>query len=295
MRDLEFPISMPYFAPAAILPAKLPSTAEIESSQEILTERTAAKVVALGPHFVAKYGKGIDLEEGQTMIFVKQRAQVPVPTVYALYHEDGKNVIIMERIHGQTMEERWPTLTNAEKNLVATQLKECLRRMRSIMLMNGDGYGYSSLNGKPLRDSLFLTCTANRDGSLRYEYEGPFKTEADLNDAIIRKCKASEAMRGKAMFYENALHDVFCTHPPVLTHGDLQRKNIMVRMGSQGEVAITILDWEIAGWYPSYWEYAQAIVACGLFEDDWHHYVDRFLDPYRNEYAWLHMLQNELW
>ncbi|ETI26856.1 hypothetical protein G647_10302 [Cladophialophora carrionii CBS 160.54] len=282
---------MPYFAPTTVLPAKLPSTAEIESAREILTERTAAKVVALGPHFVAKYGRGIDLEEGQTMIFVKQRAQVPVPAVYALYHDEGKNFIIMERIHGQTMEERWTTLTSAEKNLVATQLKECLRRMRSVKPMNG----YSSLNQKPLRDSLFLTYTG--EGSLKYHYEGPFKTESDLNDAIIRKCKASEAMRGKAMFYQNALHDVFCTHPPVLTHGDLQRKNIMVRTGPQGkgDVTITILDWEIAGWYPSYWEYAQAIVACGLFEDNWHHYVDRFLDPYRNEYAWLHMLQNELW
>ena len=87
---------------------------------------------------------------------------------------------------------------------------------------------------------------------------------------------------------------MFRDHPPALTHGDLQPKNIMVRTKPRTRLEIVLLDWEFAGWYPSYWEYAHAIMACGWFEDDWHHWVGQFLDPYPSEYAWLLMLENEI-
>jgi thiamine kinase-like enzyme len=80
-------------------------------------------------------------------------------------------------------------------------------------------------------------------------------------------------------------------HPPTFTHGDLQRKNIIV--GKDGR--ITIIDWEFAGWYPSYWEYARAIFACGRFDDDCNEWIDLSLDVYRNEWDWMQMLILELW
>jgi hypothetical protein len=77
--------------------------------------------------------------------------------------------------------------------------------------------------------------------------------------------------RMKADFYRRALPFIFRDHPPVFTHGDLQQKNILVRKvpcSGKGEETrfkyeIAILDWEFAGWYPSYWEYSRALFACG--------------------------------
>lgn len=43
--------------------------------------------------------------------------------------------------------------------------------------------------------------------------------------------------------------------PPVFTHGDLSSLNILVR----GDVIIGMIDWETAGWYPSYWECTTAL------------------------------------
>jgi len=61
------------------------------------------------------------------------------------------------------------------------------------------------------------------------------------------------------------------------------------------DLQLVIIDWEFASWYPSYWEYARAIFACGRWGDDWNYWVDRTLEPFRNEYAWMDILLRELW
>ncbi|KAF5353135.1 hypothetical protein D9758_008779 [Tetrapyrgos nigripes] len=45
-------------------------------------------------------------------------------------------------------------------------------------------------------------------------------------------------------------------HHVVFTHGNLERRNIMVRVNGTGddEVEVVILDWELAGWRPAFWE-----------------------------------------
>jgi thiamine kinase-like enzyme len=62
---------------------------------------------------------------------------------------------------------------------------------------------------------------------------------------------------------ENILHG----HRTVLTHGDLQPKNIIVnRIGTRedgrGRFEISLIDWEIEGWYPEYWEFYSSTIAC---------------------------------
>jgi hypothetical protein len=42
--------------------------------------------------------------------------------------------------------------------------------------------------------------------------------------------------------------------PPVLTHGDLSRFNILIR----NDEIVGIIDWETASWLPYYWEYTTA-------------------------------------
>jgi len=65
--------------------------------------------------------------------------------------------------------------------------------------------------------------------------------------------------------------------PPVFTHGDLSSLNILVR----GDKITGIIDWETAGWYPSYWEYTTAsqVSSMNYF---WRE-IDKFLDPMHEE------------
>jgi len=95
--------------------------------------------------------------------------------------------------------------------------------------------------------------------------------------------------RSRASFMERALSAVLRDHEPVFTHGDLQRKNFMVT-----DPELVIVDWETAGWYPSYWEYVMAMSACGNMKDDWNVWVDRVMQPYYSEFAWINTLMTEM-
>jgi thiamine kinase-like enzyme len=117
---------------------------------------------------------------------------------------------------------------------------------------------------------------------------------------MVAKYVESGLTRYKADYYSRTFKDVFQSHVPVFSHADFQRKNVLLRDSSTttktGSVAdvtdrqIVIIDWEFAGWYPRYWEYARAMFACGRWDDDWNYWVDRTLEPFRNEYAWVEML-----
>ena len=59
----------------------------------------------------------------------------------------------------------------------------------------------------------------------------------------------------------------------------------MIRTGSAGD--IVFLDWESAGWYLNN-------IFASWFESDWFRWVDEFLEPFPNEYAWFAMLAQEI-
>jgi aminoglycoside phosphotransferase (APT) family kinase protein len=79
-------------------------------------------------------------------------------------------------------------------------------------------------------------------------------------------------------------------HTIVFSHGDLRPPNIIVR---DGHVA-AILDWELGGWYPEYWEFAKAFQV-EHFITDWPTYILDILKPYYGEQAMHSYLTTVLW
>ncbi|RNJ55134.1 hypothetical protein D7B24_009001 [Verticillium nonalfalfae] len=80
----------------------------------------------------------------------------------------------------------------------------------------------------------------------------------------------------------------------VFTHSDFQRKNILIwekqRPLSAADSSdsrryfevVAVLDWEDAGWYPSYWNYSYCFSFFN-WHDDWAEKVEHILDPYVQE------------
>jgi hypothetical protein len=68
--------------------------------------------------------------------------------------------------------------------------------------------------------------------------------------------------------------------PPIFTYGDLSSLNILVC----GDEIVGIVDWETAGWYPSYWEYT---TACQVDPRNsfWREQTNSFLEPMPEELA----------
>lgn len=69
--------------------------------------------------------------------------------------------------------------------------------------------------------------------------------------------------------YARHLPKALKDHPSTFTHCDLVRQNIIVQehTGTEGhpdrQFKVTgLIDWEYAGWYPRYWEYAVFFVDC---------------------------------
>lgn len=106
---------------------------------------------------------------------------------------------------------------------------------------------YCSVNNKPLRDQIFWT------GDEHSRLDGPFNSKSELNDALMKICFRSGHLQGKAEFLRRDLPSILNGHSAVLTYGDLQRKNIMIRIESNS-FSSTFLDREVAGWYPSRWD-----------------------------------------
>ena len=76
-----------------------------------------------------------------------------------------------------------------------------------------------------------------------------------------------------------AQHDAG-TWPIVFTHGNLSSLKMLVRR----DKVVTIVDWQTAGWSPSYWEYTTAhnVNIRILF---WEEEVHQFLKPLPDDVA----------
>jgi thiamine kinase-like enzyme len=66
--------------------------------------------------------------------------------------------------------------------------------------------------------------------------------------------------------------------PPVFTHADLSPFNILLL----GDKVVGIIDWELSGWYPHYWEYTSAWLS-SVTRTEWQGSIDKFLDPFPKE------------
>ena len=284
-----FPLRLPYFTNPEALSVPIPTLDEIECSDELLYEAGGSKVVGVGP-YVVKFGRQVDLAEGENMLFVAHTTSVPVPLVYALFRDrDDKGYIIMERIKANTLKPQWPFLSNTQKEAIATKLGSLVKELRSLPSPGG----YCSLNNRPLLDNVFWT------GNTSAKFNGPFRNEEEFNEAMLEIYRFNSGSQNKADFYKQTFPFIFRDHPPVFTHGDFQRKNILLRSvgDTAHDVDLILLDWEFSGWYPTYWEYSKALFACGRWDDDWGLCVNRIFAPdlYLNEWVWMRMLLLELW
>ena len=198
----------------------------------------------------------------------------------------------MERIAGETLLSLWPKLSPLEKELIATILRKSLDDLRQLP---SPGY-YGSLDERCLLDEIFWT--TDPEPSIN----GPFQSTETFIEGMALKYTYDGRPPYRADFYRQCLpHVLRDNHGPTFTHGDFQRKNIIIQRhteenGISGEsnFRVFIIDWEKSGWYPSYWEYCLAV--CALrWDDDWCLWIQKVLEPFVSQAGWLQTIRLELW
>ena len=217
-------------------------------------------VLFLTSKICVKYSSFQDLSEASTMQFIAQHTSIPVPRVYCAFQHKGWTYIVQERIDGEMVSVGWDKRTEESKAKILLQLKGIVNEMRSLP---PPGTAVSNVDGGPIYD-------ARINGVERF---GPWPTIQEfhrhLRNGIVKPPPdiPSEAI------------ELIERHEgpwpaPCFTHGDLSSLNILVR----GDEIVGIIDWETAGWYPNYWEYATAWNV-NPFNRFWRDEVDKFLEP----------------
>jgi serine/threonine protein kinase len=260
----------------------LPTVAEILASPTRLSAEYENIVVRVRDHFAVKYGGRTRVQEGENMLFVQQCTSVPVPKVYALFHDDETDMdfIVMEYIPGENLERVWGRLGTTEKQAVVSRLRRHMDELRSIP---SPGY-YGGIWRQSTPDRYFEDPERVGRPYPDNTISGPHETEEQWTEAMWR-CVDSRAVSERRRWLSllrRHYHGIFKGHMPVFTHANLCLQNIMLR----NDGTAVIIDWENSGWYPSFWEYCCTVLIL-RYDDVWSEWIHEVLDEYIAELGWM--------
>jgi hypothetical protein len=271
----------------------LPSEAEILACTTLLSPSNHSdKVVKLSDTLVAKYGALVTPVEAETMQYVANNSDVPLPKVHGTLTNPVTQqfFIIIDFVQGQTLEDLLPSLTQTEKDDIAQLIKTAIDKLHAIP---EPGY-LGSVGRKACSHGMFWD-SSDLGPEFTPLMPGPFENEAAFNDGLLLKLSTVKFMPPPYMkFLRGLFSEAFAGHKTVMTHGDLQAKNIMVqRVGSKedgsGPFTISLIDWETSGWYPDYWEYCMSLMVA-RFRPDWAGMMEKILPVPGYEYALMQMV-----
>ncbi|KAL2689382.1 hypothetical protein Neosp_003435 [[Neocosmospora] mangrovei] len=176
------------------------------------------------------------------MQFVASQTSIPVPKVYYAFIHKGTSYVVMRHIKGQMVGYDWAHRPEESRRRILEQLRSMVAELRSVTPPEGAQVG--SIDGGPFWDCRL----PSRD------YWGPYSTVREFHQALANgipwdcDCTKFPDLAELLTFYQQAENKL------VLTHGDLSSLNIL----THGDTVVGIVDWETAGWFPPYWEYATA-------------------------------------
>ncbi|GCB22393.1 hypothetical protein AAWM_05278 [Aspergillus awamori] len=186
---------------------------------------------------------------------------IPAPkAVYDWVDQNGNYFALQTRMDGETLESAWPSLSNDQKATIADQVADVCKQLQSITSPSIQG-----INGGACRLDMVFD-----DGNLH----GPFHSDSEFRDAISREL-SFPAFSNKTDKFMQRFPEC---GPYVLTHGDLNISNIMVKDGQ----LMGIIDWEFAAYYPIWYEYLG--IACDSIGKDaeWRELLRQRLDSHED-------------
>ncbi|OJD27733.1 hypothetical protein ACJ73_00864 [Blastomyces percursus] len=277
------PASLPFKSNSLPPHLPLPTPEEVRSCPHILGQRMNARIVKVNEEIVVKFGGSISTWEGQALIYLEQHVPaVPAPRLYAMYYDSDQLFLVMQCVPGVQLDSIWPSLTESEKVGVTTKLRQIFDAMRRAACPWPNFFG--GLDGSGIHHSLFYSRKNVDHGFL-----GPFHGGAAFAAGLTGNFRALTERNGRADFkvrlYEAQLPGMLQDCRPILTHGDVQQRNIMVvessRQSGQGDRSfdIVLVDWENAGWCPDFWELfcASSLFDACYWEEEWCLRVQEFL------------------
>jgi hypothetical protein len=231
-----------------------------------LAEQFGCSVTQVAHDVVLKWGSKVRRNEETAMRLVREHApSVPIPQFYHSWYGTDKHgnhigQLYMSFVPGQCLKSVWGSLDKAAKERVCHDIWKLIAKIRTIP--------------RPAPLKTHFCCTADGSPSFDPLLGGSTHPTPPLpSDDALRARIFDQYVKCNGLSYADG-RDLPKMLPrsnnSVFTHGDIAPRNIMV--DKSGRI-LALLDWENAGWYPDYWEYANLAKFSG--DDDWKAWMAR--------------------
>lgn len=169
--------------------------------------------------------------------FLSENSNVPVAKDMRAWEDSTSYWRLMERVPGITLKEAWDDLTLEQHRTIGTEIAEYLAEARKFTSTKPE-----APDGQPLRDQNF---------GAQYDYVDLMTTDREEWWARMEpRINRSKASQEKIMKFKES-YPLKEGAKYVLSHGDLNSSNIMVKDGH----VTGIIDWEHGGYRPEWWEW----------------------------------------
>ncbi|KAB5547351.1 hypothetical protein GE09DRAFT_208841 [Coniochaeta sp. 2T2.1] len=240
---------------------------------------------------IVKYGSDITIAEGQCLWYFNQhmKDEVPTPELFGWRRDNGETFIYMQLIHGKTMEESWPSLSQEERDSICEELRGYVKAWQRLRQESEPYFpGKKGHIGQQGAGDIIFTDAMDPN-------PGPFADLTEFHNYFARySCRLHPEWDPRREFPE--LAGLTDDRPVVFTHADLCMRNVMVSSrdaqadpGSWKVVrtlgrwisrwlglqmphshytaprVVAIIDWHQSGWYPAGWEWLKAQGMCEPF------------------------------
>ncbi|GAA5915250.1 hypothetical protein JCM6882_003383 [Rhodosporidiobolus microsporus] len=224
---------------------------------------------------VVKFGSEIRAEEEARIIkFVREKGIKEVPKMYGTSSCSKINCVFLEFIDAVTLDDVWSSLSSRDQATLISQFTSLLARVHALRPSTpstpiGD---YANLSSTPASDPASPASAKYTALSLFLSLPPTFSPPTTSLDFIplirewfVPRFAATWVTSGDERWRKSIAPFLDTTAPVVFTHGDMHGGNVLVRQGpptkgylwgerpGEWEV-VSLIDWEAAGWYPSWVE-----------------------------------------
>ncbi|TFY77019.1 hypothetical protein EWM64_g6992 [Hericium alpestre] len=196
----------------------------------------------LGDGRIVKSGPRVSVDEVKAMLFIRAYTTIPVPEPSMFFvHEDMAH-IVMELVEGVPIGEAFQAglISEEETRTIAREWRAIAGVIQELGRRHPH-FEFGSWPEGPYNNTYFY-------GALPTE---PFRSVDAFHAYWNGLLAKSSYLAGDTAHQQlQALREESEPHAPVLAHGDLSPRNILVKDGK----LVAVVDWETFGWYPDFWE-----------------------------------------
>ena len=199
---------------------------------------SSCNVFALSFDLVAKYTIIEKLKDELAAISLARQLHIRVPIIRRVVETENVAYLIMDRIHGLSLEEIWTQIGWGKTFSLAFQLQQFIGRMRTQTSPTAGSLIRGECDSMWLNDYYRLRPHARPEAITQFlrfmlQYD-PKKRKVSEFNVQQRRNRVVPATPSTLVF----------------THQDLAPRNLLVDSDNN----LWIVDWEFSGWYPFYFE-----------------------------------------